>query len=95
MFKLCPKEFCEIPSNSPLTNRPDTVISKMENGIEPKNRMPNNHRESYNSNMANSLIWKRKFYNQKKIKEILKDEFNSITKLWVDFETWYTKYVSR
>ncbi|MCC6373174.1 MAG: hypothetical protein IT236_19375 [Bacteroidia bacterium] len=92
VFKLVPTEFTSIPSNSPLTNRADSVIPKLNTGLEPKKNIPNTHHVAYLECLANKVIWKRGFYNEPKLKSILNEEMNALTKQWLDFEVWHRHY---
>ena len=93
ILSLCEKEFTQIPSNSNLTNRTDSIIPKLETGIEPKHQIPNTHHEAYKDYLSDTKVWKRNFYNTKSLKKILENEFDSTTKQWLDFEVWYSKYI--
>ncbi len=92
VFKFVDATFKEIPSNSPLTNRDDSEIPKLKLGIEPKHNIPNKHSLAYNKKIASIDVWKKQFYNKSKILEILKNENDSISKQWLDFEMWYSRY---
>ncbi len=92
VFQYCDKEFTQIPSNSPLTNREDAILPKMDIGIEPKHQIPNTHHKAYKDYLNNNKMWERKFYNKKSFEKILVHEFDTTTKQWLDFEVWYSKY---
>ncbi len=93
VLKHTDKAFTEISSNSPLTNREDSIIPIMNNAIEPKKQIPNTHHKAYKDCLSNDSIWKRGVYNQKELKKILENEFDTTTKQWLDFEVWYSKYI--
>lgn len=93
IFSLCGKEFTQIPSNSGLTDRFDSVIPKLEAGIEPKHQIPNTHHKAYTLCLSNPKIWKRRYYNKNELMKSLKNEFDTTTKQWLDFEVWYARYV--
>jgi Glutamine amidotransferase domain len=92
VFTHIDKTFTQIPTNSPLANRADSVIPKMNNGIEPKHQMPNTHHKAYTDCLNDAKIWKRKYYNKKKLMNTLENEFDPTTKQWLDFEVWYLRY---
>jgi hypothetical protein len=93
VFKYVSQDFKTIPSNSPLTNREDSLLPKMDFGIEPKQQRPNTHNKAYLDCLKNEGIWKRNYYNKSKLLKILENEFDSTTKQWIDFEVWYARYV--
>jgi hypothetical protein len=93
VFKYCDKAFTGIPSNSPLTNRSDSVVPKMEIGIEPKNKIPNTHHLFYQTQRVDENLWRKHFYNKPKLNRILEDEFAPVSRLWLDFEAWYALYM--
>jgi hypothetical protein len=93
VFKHADKAFTEIPTNSPLANRTDSVIPKMNSGIEPKHQIPNTHHKAYNDCLNDAKIWKRKYYNKKELIKTLENEFDTTTKQWLDFEVWYSRYI--
>jgi hypothetical protein len=93
VFKHVDKTFTEIPTNSPLANRADSVIPKMTSGIEPKHQIPNTHHKAYIDCLNDAKIWKRRYYNKKELIKILDNEFDTTTKQWLDFEVWYERYI--
>lgn len=93
VFKYADKEFTGIPSNSPLTTREDSVLPKMEAGIEPKHRVPNTHHKTYQAYLNDASIFRRGYYN-KKLRTVLENEFDATTQKWLDLEVWYSSYVS-
>lgn len=94
VFKHVNPEFTNLPSNSPLTSREDSVLPKMETGIEPKQRVPNTHHRTCKNYLNNASVFKRGYYN-KKLRAVLENEFDAITQKWLDLEVWYSSYVSR
>ncbi len=94
VFKHVDKAFTGIPSNSPLTTREDSVLPKMETGIEPKHRVPNTHHKAYKSYLNDASVFRRGYYN-KKLRAVLEKEFDPGTQKWLDLEVWYSRYVSR
>ncbi len=94
IFKYADTAFTKIPSNSPLTNREDSVIPNMDIGIEPKHQIPNTHHKAYTDCLNDIKIWKRNFYNKKEFEKTLENEFDKTTKQWLDFEVWYYKYIA-
>ncbi len=93
VFKHIDKSFTEIPTNSPLANREDSVIPKMNNGTEPKHQIPNTHHKAYKDCLHDAKIWNRKYYNKKELLKISGNEFATTSKQWLDFEVWYSRYV--
>lgn len=93
IFRQCKKEYTDIPSNSLLTNREDTAIPKLTTGTEPKNQVPNTHHKEYTKRLTDQKVWRRHFYNDRKLKEVLSNELDPLTKRWLDFETWYARYM--
>jgi hypothetical protein len=92
VFKYADKEFTGIPSNSPLTTLEDSVLPKMEAGIEPKHRVPNTHHKTYQTYLNDASIFRRGYYN-KKLRTVLENEFDATTQKWLDLEVWYSSYV--
>lgn len=95
VFKHCHSEFTEIPSNSSLTNLPNSVLPKMEMGIEPKHHLPQTHKNAYTKCLNSNQTWSKKLYNKDKLLSILKDESHNITKRWLDFEIWHSRYFTK
>ncbi|PBQ30965.1 hypothetical protein CNR22_04000 [Sphingobacteriaceae bacterium] len=92
LFKLCDKAFTSIPSNSPLTNRADSVIPKLEIGIEPKGLLPDTHHAAYMERLEDKTTWKRHVYTSE-FKKKLSQGSGALATRWLDFETWYARYV--
>ncbi len=95
VFKHCKREFTEIPSNSSLTNLPNSILPKMEMGIEPKRHLPQTHNNAYIKCLNSSKTWSKKLYNKNKLLRILNNESHNITKRWLDFEIWYSRYFTK
>lgn len=93
LFKLCPDVFTKIGSNSPLTKRPDSVLPEIVTGIEPKSKIPDTHHQAYTERMANK-DQKRCFFYRDGLKKILANEHDLLTRQWLDFETWYARYIT-
>lgn len=93
VFKHADQEFTAIPSNSPLTSLEDSVLPKMEMGIEPKHRVPNTHHKAYEAYLNNTSVFRRGYYNRK-LRAVLENEFDPTTQKWLDLEVWYSQYVS-
>lgn len=93
VFKYVDPEFTAIPSNSPLTAKEDSVLPKMEMGIEPKHRVPNTHHKAYQAYLNNASVFRRGFYN-KTLRTVLENEMDATTQRWLDLEVWYSSYVS-
>ncbi len=94
VFKYVDPEFAGIPSNSPMTALQDSVLPKMEAGVEPKHRIPNTHHKAYKTYLDEASGFRRGFYN-KSLRKVLENEFDPITQKWLDLEAWYSCYVSR
>lgn len=92
VFRYADKKFTSIPSNSPLTTREDSVLPKMEMGIEPKHRVPNTHHKAYEAYLNKASVFRRGYYN-KKLRAILENEFDPITQRWLDLEVWCSRYM--
>lgn len=95
VFKHCKREFTEIPSNSSLTNLPNSILPKMEMGIEPKHHLPQTHTNAYLKCLNSSKTWGKKRYNKNTLLGILNDQSHIITKRWLDFEIWHSRYFTK
>lgn len=89
VFQFCDPVFTEVPSNSPLVNIEGSRLPKLNLGIDPKHRVPNTHHASYLKIKADFKKRHLHFYNEKKITEILENEFDPITQRIIDFEMWF------
>jgi Glutamine amidotransferase domain len=94
VMKNAPYEFLEIGSNSPLTNRADSIIPKLNIGVEPKHQLPDVHHLAHLRFLNNQRIWDRKFYKKKGMRKTLSNESDPISKRWLDFEVWLTDYMN-
>ncbi len=92
VFAYVNSDFKSIPSNSPLTNRDDSLLLKMNSGIEPKHQFPDVHHEAYLDCIRDRKIWKRHMYTKNMLKKLLASEYDALTRQWLDFEVWRRKY---
>lgn len=92
VLALCHDSFLKIPSNSPLTNRSDSVIEKLRAGTEPKHRLPDVHGKTLTLLMTTGAFRKGNMFSTKMEPELNSGQ-SSFTKQWLDFEVW-KQYVS-
>lgn len=92
VMALCDKAFTGIPSNSPLTNRHDSVIPKLNLGTEPKHHLPNVHREALEMLLGNESPNGRGMYASKQLQMIRAQEETNFRQQWIDFEIWKKRY---
>lgn len=82
----------DIPSNSPLTLRPDTAIPPMTEGIEPKAALKPKYQNALRAYAADDQTWGRGIYHKRKVSPLLTNGDAEFTKRFVDMEAWLRRF---
>lgn len=94
MFRECLPALIDLPSNSPLTNRPDSVIARMTVGQDPKVVLQPKYQSALDSYCADPKTWRRWMYRRRQVKPRLSDGNAMLTMQFTDFEAWWRRYVA-
>lgn len=92
IFASSLQELTQIPSNSPLTNRADSSIPKMKEGIEPKFALQPKYQKALEEYLTDKQTWKRRQYPRWGFKKQLKDGNSRLTMQFIDFEAWMRRF---
>ncbi len=86
-------ELADIPSNSPLTQRPDSAIPRMTAGQEPKVVLQPKYQSALDAYRKDAATWRRRLYRWWRIRRVLGDGNSPVTMKFIDFEAWWRRYV--
>lgn len=82
----------DIPSNSPLTLRPDTAIPPIAIGTEPKAALRPKYQNALKAYATDATTWSRNGYRKAAAQQALSDGEAEFTKRFVDFEAWMRRF---
>lgn len=85
-------ELAHIPSNSPLTLRPDTSLPPMTEGIEPKAALQPRYQAALSAFIADPATWQRGMYRNRWMRRTVRDGHAPATRSFIDFEAWWRRY---
>ena len=92
IFEIALPELRHLPSNSPLTNRPDSQLKKMEAGTEPKIALQPKYQNALQAYIQDRATWKRRQYPRWGFKKGLEDGNAPSTIQFIDFEAWVRRF---
>lgn len=81
-------ELAAIPSNSPLTRRPDSALAPMTEGTDPKIALKPKYQNALNQYLADRATWRRHIYRRRRIRRTFLDADAPATMQFLDFEAW-------
>ena len=92
IFRDCLTSLAHIPSNSPLTHRPDSALPKMTVGTDPKIALKPKYQNALDQYTADPGTWRRFVYRRRRMRQTLLDGDSPITMQFLDFEAWRRRF---
>jgi hypothetical protein len=87
------RELTDIPSNSPLTLRPDSSLQRMTEGTDPKVALKAKYQQALAAFAADRRTWRRRMYRRWRMRKSLGNGDAPSTMQFIDFEAWWRRYV--